>query len=78
MITEGNITDVERLYRNFTGLVTTYRPNIDLDKITVEKTPKGNWKVYDGDGKKVCLVSKIMLSDELVNKKGIKKCCENC
>ncbi len=78
MITEGNITDQERQYRTFAGLVKTYRPDIDMETITVEKTPKGNWKIYDSTGKKVCLVSKVVLNDTLIDAKGIKKCCENC
>ncbi len=78
MITEGNITDKERQYRNFLGLVSTYRPNVEIDKITVEKTPKGNWRVYDKSGEKVCLVSKNVLNDELVDAKNIRKCCGNC
>lgn len=77
MIVESNITNCERQYRNFCGLVSTYKPNVELDKITVEKTPKGNWRVYDKNGNKVCLVSKFILNDELVDAKKLRKCDEN-
>ena len=72
-VCEGNITNDERQYRNFCGLVSTYKPNVDLGSIAVKKTSKGNWMVYDKDGKKICLVSKVVLSDELVDAKKIKK-----
>lgn len=74
MINESNITNSERLYRNFCGLVSVYKPNVDLATIQVEKTPKGNWRVYDADGKKICLVSRAVLNDELVDERKIRKC----
>ena len=72
-LNEGNISNDERQYRNFCGLVSTYRPNADLNTIKVKKTSKGNWLVLDKDDKKICLVSKVVLSDELVAAKNIKK-----
>ena len=76
MIVESNITNCERLYRNFCGVVSTYKPNVEIDKVCVEKTPKGNWRVYDKDGNKICLVSRFMLTDELVDAKNLRKAAE--
>ena len=76
MIVESNITNSERLYRNFCGVVSTYRPNVEIDKVYVEKTPKGNWRVYDKDGNKICLVSRFILTDELVDAKNLRKAAE--
>lgn len=72
MIIEGNINNDERMWRNFRGLVSVYAPKADLDSIKVVHTSKGNWKVVDKDGQKLCLVSRNMLSDELVDSKNIR------
>lgn len=72
-LNEGNITNDERQYRNFCGLLSTYRPNVDLKTISVKKTSKGNWVVFDKDDKKICLVSRAVLTDELVDARKIRK-----
>lgn len=74
MITESNITNLERQYRNFVEMVKAYRANIDIKKVCVHKTSKGNWCVYDENHKKICLVSKFMLTDEVVKEYKIKTC----
>ena len=66
MVSEGNITNNERLYRNFMAMVKVYRKDADDKNIKVAKTPKGNWKVFDETGRKICLVSKNILTDSMV------------
>lgn len=73
MIIEGNITNNERLYRNFMAMVQVYKKNADEKNITVAKTSKGNWKVFDSDGRKICLVSKNILTDSMVEEYKLKK-----
>lgn len=75
MIVESNIKDSYRTYRDFCNIVTVYRPGIDIATIKVIKTSKGNWKVLDKDGNKICLVSKNILNDALVKDN---KLCPDC
>lgn len=67
MITEGNINDNERIYRQFIKLVQVYKKDVIETQIKVEKTPKNNWKVMDKDGNKICIVSKNVLTDEVAS-----------
>ena len=67
MILESGISNDERSYRNFRDIVTAYCPEVDIDTVKVTKTPKGNWKAVDSDGNKLCLVSRNVISDELVD-----------
>ena len=76
MIVENNISNKERLYRNFVNMVKAYSPKTDEKDIRVEKTSKGNWKVFDASGKRICLVSKSILNDEVVADYNVTKC--NC
>ena len=73
MINEGNITNDERMFRNFIEMVKTRCKDCSLETIEVCKTSKGNWSV-NCCGKKVMLVSRNILNDELVEKYGIKLC----
>lgn len=70
LIAEGNINTVERRYREFCGMCRAY--NVDPETVTVQKTPKNNWRVCV-DGKKVFLVSRYVLDDNVVDEKGIKR-----
>ena len=76
MIVENNISNKERLYRNFVNMGKAYSPKTDEKDIRVEKTSKGNWKVFDANGKRICLVSKSILNDEVVADYNVTKC--NC
>ena len=73
MINEGNITNDERMFRNFMEMVKTRCTDCSLDSIEVCKTSKGNWSV-SCCGKKAMLVSKNILNDELIEKYNIKVC----
>ena len=68
-IQEGNIDYTERKYREFCGMCKAY--NVDPGAVVVCKTPKNNWKVFV-DGKKVFLVSRNILDDDIIAAKGIK------
>lgn len=70
LIAEGNINTVERRYREFCGMCKVY--NVDPEAVTVQKTPKNNWRVCV-NGKKVFLVSRYVLDDKVIDEKGIKK-----
>ena len=48
-INEGNISNLERKYRDFCQMCKGY--NVNLEDVEVEKTSKNNWAVYV-DGKK--------------------------
>jgi len=67
MINESNITNDERQYRNFVNLVKSYKPSVDIEKVKVAQTTKGNWRVYGDDKKPICLVSKAFLSKEIAD-----------
>lgn len=68
IITEGgNISNLERCYRNFTNMVKTYRPDVDPSKIGVYRTSRGNWRVFDENGRKICLVSKNILNNDIID-----------
>lgn len=71
-IYESNITKEERSYRDFCGLLRG--KNIDINNIKICKTTKGNWAVYNGEGKKVCLVSNYILTPEIIEKYNIETC----
>lgn len=64
----GNISNIERQYRNFINMVKSYNPNIDATKIGVFRTNKGNWKVYDENQNKICLISKYLLNNDIIDK----------
>jgi len=65
---EGNISNLERRYRDFCNLCNGY--GVSVGDICVAKTSKNNWAVYDGD-RKVCLISNNILCDEIIDKYGI-------
>ena len=68
-ILEGNISNTERKYREFTQMCQGY--GITVDQVSVKKTSKNNWAVYDGDKRKFTASSNI-LDDTVVEKYGIK------
>lgn len=67
-INEGNITNVERKYREFTQLCRGY--NCDVNEVSVKKTTKNNWAVYCGD-KRICTASRYILDDATVEQYNI-------
>lgn len=68
-ILEGNISNTERKYREFTQMCQGY--GIAVDQITVRKTQKNNWAVYIDDKRKFTASSNI-LDQEVVDKYKIK------
>lgn len=68
-INEGNISNIERKYREFCQMCTGY--NIDLDSVTVKKTSKNNWAVFS-NGKRRFTISSNILDQEVVDKYDIK------
>ena len=68
-INEGNISNTERKYREFTQMCAGY--NISLENLCVKKTSKNNWAVYDGDKRKFTASSNI-LDQDVVDKYKIK------
>lgn len=69
-LNERNISDQDRVWRQISELIKSYCPDCDPGECTFTKTPKGNWKV-EKDGKKVCLISKFVLPDEMVDFLGL-------
>ena len=68
-INEGNITNKDRALRQLRNIVSTYNSKINFDDCTFVKTSKGNWRV-ECDGKKVCIVSKFILTDDIATELG--------
>ena len=68
-ILEGNISNTERKYSEFTQMCQGY--GITVDQITVRKTSKNNWAVYVDDKRKFTTSSNI-LDQEVVDKYKIK------
>ena len=63
-VTEKNISDQDRTWKQVCGVIKSYCSSCDPDTCTFTKTPKGNWKV-ECDGKKICIISKFILPDEM-------------
>ena len=63
-VNEGNITNKDRALRQLRNIVSTYNSKINFDDCTLVKTSKGNWRV-ECDGKKICIISKFILPDEM-------------
>lgn len=68
-INEGNISNVERKYREFCQMCKGY--NVNLEDVEVEKTSKNNWAIYT-DGKKRFVASSNILDNNVVEKYNIK------
>ena len=68
-INEGNISNVERKYREFCQMCQGYGTTIDA--VSVRKTSKNNWAVYVNDRRRFT-VSGNILDDATVDKYGIK------
>lgn len=66
-IKESNITNDERMYRNFMDAIGAKVNNVAKENIKVERSSKGNWQIFDGE-KKLFIVSAAMLSDEVAAK----------
>lgn len=71
-LTEGNISNVERKYREFSQMCTAYNTNVE--NIKVCKTSKNNWAVYNENGKKLFLASSNILDQNVIDKYDIKSC----
>lgn len=67
-INEGNISNIERRYREFCQMCKGY--NVNLEDVEVEKTSKNNWAVYI-DGKKRFVASSNILDNNVVEKYNI-------
>lgn len=67
VINEGNITNTERQYREFCEVVRAH--NHTCENIYVKQTSKKNWVVYDSaTDKRICLVSRYILSQDTAEK----------
>lgn len=70
-LTEGNISNTERKYREFCQMCTGY--NVAVEEVSVHQTARGNWAVCKGE-KRVFTASSNILDEEVVAKYNIKKC----
>jgi hypothetical protein len=68
-INEGNISNIERKYREFCQMCAGY--GADLETVTVKKTSKNNWAVFS-NGKRRFTISSNILDQEVVEKYNIK------
>lgn len=70
-INEGNISNVERKYREFKQLCSGY--NVDITEVCVKQTSKHNWIVYQ-NGKRKFLVSNNILNQAVIDTYQIPTC----
>lgn len=68
-IIEGNISNIERKYREFCQMCQGYGTTIDA--VSVRKTVRNNWAVYVNDRRRFTASGNI-LDDATVEKYGIK------
>lgn len=68
-INEGNISNTERKYREFSHMCAGY--GADLDQVSVKRTSKNNWAVFINDKRRFTASSNI-LDQEVVEKYNIK------
>lgn len=72
VINEGNITNIERQYREFCEIIKAH--NHSCEDVYVVQSSKKNWIVYDKNtNKKICLVSRYILNDETVAARNLAK-----
>ena len=73
-VNEGNITDVERAYRAYLSLLTAIAPKYTPEELYVVRTPRNNWALrIKATGKTIRILSKAILSVDLVEAKGLDK-----
>lgn len=65
-----NITNAERQYRQFVGILYSYGVE-DLKSIEVRVTTKNNYAIYVGE-KKICLLSNNIISEDVLRQYKIK------
>ena len=70
-INEGNISNVERKYREFCQFCTGL--GLDVKNICVKKTSKGNYAIFHEEKRKGTVSSNI-LDDEVIELYGINTC----
>ena len=69
-LNEKNISDQDRVWKQISELIKSYCPDCEPSDCAFTKTGKGNWRV-EKDGKKICLISKFVLPDEMVDFLGL-------
>lgn len=72
MVNEGNITNIERTQKQIEGIVKSYNSKIDPKDCTFTKTSRGNWKAETSDGKRICVISKFVMNDQMAADCGYK------
>lgn len=70
-INEGNISNVERKYREFVQMCAGL--GLDVKNICVKKTSKGNYAIFHEEKRKGTVSSNI-LDDEVIELYGINTC----
>jgi len=68
-LTEGNISNTERKFREFSQMCAGY--NTSVEEVRVHKTSKGNWAVYK-DNRRVFTASTNILDSTVVETYKIK------
>lgn len=68
-ISEGNINNNERKYREFLNFCAVYK--VSPEEVTIQRTARNNWKVMK-DGKKIFLVSNYILNQDIIDQYNLK------
>ena len=70
MINESNITNKERTQKQIEGIIKSYNSKIDPKDCKLSRTARGNWRAETSDGKRVCVISKFVMNDDMAQELG--------
>ena len=70
MINESNITNKERTQKQIEGIIKSYNSKVDPKDCKLSRTARGNWRAETSDGKKVCVISKFVMNDDMAQELG--------
>ena len=70
MVNESNITNKERTQKQIEGIIKSYNSKVDPKDCKLSRTARGNWRAETSDGKKVCVISKFVMNDDMAQELG--------
>lgn len=70
MVNESNITNKERTQKQIEGIIKSYNSKIDPKDCKFSRTSRGNWRAETNDGKRVCVISKFVMNDDIAQDLG--------
>ena len=70
MVNESNITNKERTQKQIEGIIKSYNSKVDPKDCKLSRTARGNWRAETSDGKRVCVISKFVMNDDMAQELG--------